>query len=163
VSRLGRSRPLYVRVLRLKHLRLGGFVCGLLFEGVMAAAVLLSLAELVTWWSVLILPVTVAAVVKINDLVAGAFTRTDITMRFTTRRRPGSSARGTASVPTPRKRREQDQNLDTPTEIIPRMIRRRGRNQRRFTPPTRGQAADPSANPAQDSDQDRPQNPDSTA
>ena len=40
-----------------------------------ALAVLLALAELVNWWAVLVLPVTVAGLVKINDIVAGAFAR----------------------------------------------------------------------------------------
>jgi hypothetical protein len=47
----------------------------LLFEGVIAAAVLLALAELVSWWAVGALPVAVAAMVKLNDLVTGALTR----------------------------------------------------------------------------------------
>jgi hypothetical protein len=63
--------PRYARVLRLRHLRLGGGACFLLFEGSIAAAVLLAFAELVSWWAVLVVPLTVAAMVKLNDAVAG--------------------------------------------------------------------------------------------
>jgi len=140
-----RGTPLYVRVLRLKQLRPGGVMCALLFEGVIVLAVLLSLAQLVNWWSVLVLPVTVAAVVKINDMVASAFARSDITMRFTTRKRPGSAARGSAQVPSSRSPR--DPRLDAPTEIIPRTIRRRSTNQRRFASPARGRTPDTAQDP----------------
>ncbi|WP_205864117.1 hypothetical protein [Planosporangium mesophilum] len=44
----------------------------LLFECMVALAVLLGLAELTSWWAVAALPVAVAAMVKLNDLVAGA-------------------------------------------------------------------------------------------
>jgi hypothetical protein len=67
--------PLYARVLRLRHLRPGGILCSLFFEGAVAGGVLLALAELASWWSVAILPVTVAAMVKVNDVVAGALGR----------------------------------------------------------------------------------------
>ena len=53
--------PLYVRAMRLRHLHIGGFVSFMLFECMIAAGVLLALAELVSWWGVLVLPVTVAA------------------------------------------------------------------------------------------------------
>lgn len=78
--RSGRSvpapgRPFYARALSLRHLNPGGVLCFLFFEGTIALGVLLALAELTTWWSVLVLPVTVAAMVKINDAVAGALVR----------------------------------------------------------------------------------------
>jgi hypothetical protein len=41
------------------------------FEGAIALATLLALAELVNWWAVLVLPTAVAAMVKINDVIAG--------------------------------------------------------------------------------------------
>jgi hypothetical protein len=62
----------YARSLRLRHVRPGGLMSFLLFECVIALAVLLALAELVSWWAVAVLPAAVAAMVKINDLVAGA-------------------------------------------------------------------------------------------
>lgn len=63
--------PLYVRVLRLRQLRVGGFLSFLLFECMIAIGVLLALAELVSWWAIPILPAAVAVMVKINDVVAG--------------------------------------------------------------------------------------------
>jgi hypothetical protein len=67
-----RDKPsLYVRVLRLERVRPGAFVSFLLFECAITVAVLLALAELVSWWAVVLLPLTIAAAVKINDLVAG--------------------------------------------------------------------------------------------
>lgn len=65
-------RPMYARVLRLRQLHPSGVLCFLLFEGMIALAVLLALAELVSWWGVLVLPVAVAAMVKLNDVIAGA-------------------------------------------------------------------------------------------
>ena len=63
--------PLYARVLRLRHIRPGGLLCFLFFEGSVALGILLALAELAPWWSALVLPGVVAAMVKVNDLVAG--------------------------------------------------------------------------------------------
>jgi hypothetical protein len=125
----GKAAPLYVRVLRLKRVRPGSVMCFLLFEGVIGLAILLSLAELVSWWSVLVLPAIVAALVKINDIVAEAFTRADSTMRFTTRRYLGS-ARGSAVVPAARR---HDREAEIPTEILPRATRKRATNQRPFS------------------------------
>ncbi len=65
------TAPLYVRVLRLRQLRLGGLACFLLFEGVIGLSILLALAEFVSWWGILALPAAVAAMVKINDVVIG--------------------------------------------------------------------------------------------
>ncbi|GAA2302243.1 hypothetical protein GCM10009853_068510 [Glycomyces scopariae] len=68
-------RPWYARALGIRHLYLSNVMCVLLFEGSVALAVLMALTELVSWWVVLILPLTVAAMVKLNDLVAGAQNR----------------------------------------------------------------------------------------
>jgi hypothetical protein len=67
--------PLYVRALRLHHLHMGGFVSFLLFECMIAAGVLLALAELVSWWAVPVLPAVVAIMVKVNDMVIGGSRR----------------------------------------------------------------------------------------
>jgi hypothetical protein len=64
------GRPIYARVLRLRRLRPGGLLCFLYFEGAIALAVLLALAELLPWWGVLVLPVVVALMVKLNDMVS---------------------------------------------------------------------------------------------
>ncbi len=71
-----RYRPLYARVLGLRFVNPGGVLCFLFFEGAVALAVLLALAELVRWWAVLVLPAVVAAMVKLNDLVAEIVIRT---------------------------------------------------------------------------------------
>ncbi|MDZ5443806.1 hypothetical protein U2F26_13845 [Micromonospora sp. 4G57] len=71
-----RYRPLYARVLGLRFVNPGGVLCFLFFEGSIALAVLLALAELVSWWAVLVLPVAVAAMVKLNDMVAEVVVRT---------------------------------------------------------------------------------------
>jgi hypothetical protein len=70
-----RDQPLYARMLRLRHLSPSGFLCFVFLEGAVALGFLLALAELVSWWGVLVLPVTVAAMVKLNDVVAGALSR----------------------------------------------------------------------------------------
>ncbi|WP_241825693.1 hypothetical protein [Micromonospora sp. CB01531] len=71
-----RYRPLYARVLGLRFVNPGGVLCFLFFEGAVALAVLLALAELVTWWAVLVLPAVVAVMVKLNDMVAEGVIRT---------------------------------------------------------------------------------------
>lgn len=65
-------RPLYARVLRLRYLRPGWLLCFVFFEGMITLGVLLALAELVSWWAVLVLPAAVAVMVKLNDMVARA-------------------------------------------------------------------------------------------
>jgi hypothetical protein len=67
--------PLYVRVLRLRQLQVGGLASFVLFECMIAIGVLLALAELVSWWAVPILPAAVAVMVKVNDVVAGPLQR----------------------------------------------------------------------------------------
>jgi hypothetical protein len=68
-ARRGRA-PLYARMLRLRAIRPGGLLCFLFFEGTVALGALLALAELASWWAPVVLPGTVAAMVKINDLIA---------------------------------------------------------------------------------------------
>jgi hypothetical protein len=65
----GGRAPLYARLLRLQRLRIGGLASFLLVECTIALAILLALAEIVSWWAVLVLPTAVAVVVKFNDLV----------------------------------------------------------------------------------------------
>jgi len=66
-----KDRPFYARVLRLQYLRPSGLLCFFFFEGAIALATLLALAELVTWWAVVVLPTAIAIMVKINDVIAG--------------------------------------------------------------------------------------------
>jgi predicted secreted protein len=68
-------RPLYARMLRLRHLAPSGVLCFVFLEGAIALGILLALAELVSWWGVIVLPVTVAAMVKLNDVIAGLLAR----------------------------------------------------------------------------------------
>jgi hypothetical protein len=64
-------RPLYPRLLRLRHVHPNAWQRALLGEGALAVAVLLVLADLATAWTLLVLPVAVALVVKAHDLLAG--------------------------------------------------------------------------------------------
>lgn len=65
-------RPWYARALRLRHLYLSHAWCVVFFEGALALGVLMALTELVSWWVVPVLPVAVAVMVKLNDVIAGA-------------------------------------------------------------------------------------------
>jgi hypothetical protein len=70
-----RQQPLYARMLGLQYLAPSGFLCFVFLEGAVALGVLLALAELVSWWGVIVLPATVAVMVKLNDVIAGAVSR----------------------------------------------------------------------------------------
>jgi hypothetical protein len=72
---VNRDQPLYARALGLRHVTPSGFLCFVFLEGSVALGFLLALAELVSWWGVLVLPITVAVMVKLNDVVAGALTK----------------------------------------------------------------------------------------
>lgn len=65
------SPPLYWRLLRLKHIHPNGWQRALLVEGVFGVAAVLTLADVATAWTLVVLPLAVAAVVKLNDVVAG--------------------------------------------------------------------------------------------
>jgi hypothetical protein len=67
--------PLYSRILRLRHLELRPVTTFVLFEGSVILAGLLALAEVVEPWAMLIVPVAVAIMVKLNDVVAGVLLR----------------------------------------------------------------------------------------
>ncbi len=66
------KQPAYARALRLRHIKPGPWACLLFLEGSIAVAVVLALADVVSFWAVLVLPVAVAIAVKLNDVVAGA-------------------------------------------------------------------------------------------
>lgn len=70
-----RLRPLYARALGLRHVEPGVVLCFVFFEGTVVLGFLLALAELVSWWGVLMLPASVALMVKVNDAVAAAVAR----------------------------------------------------------------------------------------
>ena len=69
------DRPLYARALRLRHLRPSGWACFLYCEGMFALGALLALAEAIPWWGVPVVPAVVAAMVKLNDTIAGGGAR----------------------------------------------------------------------------------------
>ena len=65
------SRPLYPRLLRLRHIYPSAWQRAALGEGALVVAVLLVLADLASAWTLLVLPVTVALVVKAHDVLEG--------------------------------------------------------------------------------------------
>ena len=67
--------PLYSRLLRLRHVRPNGWQRALLAEGALALGVLLVLADLASAWTLVVLPLAVAAVVKAHDALAGLLAR----------------------------------------------------------------------------------------
>jgi hypothetical protein len=77
-----RKPPLYWRLLRLRHVHPNGWQRALLIEGVLAVAVVLVLAGKATIWTLLVLPVVAAVLVKLNDVLAGSLagraTATDV-------------------------------------------------------------------------------------
>jgi hypothetical protein len=75
------ATPLYWRVLRLRHLRPNGWQRALLVEGVLTVAVVLTLADVATAWTLLVLPLASMAVVKAHDLLAGLLTGSGPDMR----------------------------------------------------------------------------------
>lgn len=70
-------RPFYPRLLRLRHVHPNAWQQALLGEGSAVVGGLLALADLASAWSVLVLPVAVAVVVKCHDLLAGLLTSSD--------------------------------------------------------------------------------------
>jgi hypothetical protein len=90
---LAKQRPLYARILGLQYLTPSGLLCFAFLEGAITLGVLLALAELVSWWGVLVLPLTVAAMVKLNDVIAGAVSRPAVptTTRPPLRQRTGGT------------------------------------------------------------------------
>lgn len=104
------DRPFYARVLGLQYLRPSGMLCFFFFEGAIALATLLALAELVTWWAVVVLPASIAVMVKINDVIAGFGARAAARARgraavrsaareAARRRAPAPAARPVSSAP----------------------------------------------------------------
>jgi hypothetical protein len=65
------SAPLYPRLLRLRNVHPNAWQRAVLGEGMAILGVLLALADLASAWSILVLPVAVAAVVKAHDVVSG--------------------------------------------------------------------------------------------
>ena len=70
-SMAARAYPLYWRMLRLRHVRPNGWQRAVLVEGVTAVAVTLVLADVASAWTLVVLPVAAAALVKGHDVLAG--------------------------------------------------------------------------------------------
>jgi len=66
-----RAYPLYWRMLRLHQVRPNGWQRAILVEGVTAVAVTLVLADVASAWTLVVLPVTAALLVKAHDVIAG--------------------------------------------------------------------------------------------
>lgn len=66
----GRS-PIYPRLLHLQHLRPNAWQRAVLGEGMAVVGALLAMADLASAWSIVVLPLAVAAVVKGHDVLAG--------------------------------------------------------------------------------------------
>lgn len=64
-------RPLYPRLLRLRHVHPNAWQRAALGEGALALALVLVLADLASAWTLLVLPLGVAVVVKAHDVLAG--------------------------------------------------------------------------------------------
>lgn len=69
------KRTIYAKVLRLKTINPGPVWSFLFFEVAIAVGIVLALLSLVSWWGVLVLPVAIAVMVKLNDIVATATER----------------------------------------------------------------------------------------
>jgi len=70
-SLTARAYPLYWRMLRLRHVRPNGWQRAVLVEGVTAVAVTLVLADVASAWTLVVLPLAAAAIVKGHDVIAG--------------------------------------------------------------------------------------------
>jgi len=68
---LNPTAPLYWRVLRLRHLRPNGWQRAILVEGVIGLSVVLVLADVASAWTLLVMPLASAAVVKGHDVLLG--------------------------------------------------------------------------------------------
>jgi len=70
-----KKKPLYPRLLRLRHIHPNAWQRAALGEGAIAAGVLLAMADLASAWTIVALPVAVAAIVKAHDSLQGLIDR----------------------------------------------------------------------------------------
>jgi hypothetical protein len=66
-----KAKPLYWRLLRLRHVRPNSWQRAVFFEGSIAVGAVLVLADLASAWLLIVLPVAVAVVVKAHDVLVG--------------------------------------------------------------------------------------------
>lgn len=71
------TQPLYPRLLRLKHLHPSAWQRAMLVEGSIAVGSVAALADQVSAWTPVVLPVAVAVVVKFHDLLTGVLRPTE--------------------------------------------------------------------------------------
>ena len=71
-----KKTPLYVRLLRLRHVHPNAWQRAALGEGALAVATVLALADLASAWTLLVLPLAVAVVVEAHDVLAGMLSAT---------------------------------------------------------------------------------------
>ncbi len=71
------KRPFYPTLLHLEHVHPNAWQRAVLGEGMAALGGLLAMADLASAWSIVVLPVAVAAVVKVHDLLAGLLQNDD--------------------------------------------------------------------------------------
>ncbi len=69
------KKPLYPRLLRLGHIEPNAWQRAVLGEGAIGAGVLLAMADLASAWTIVVLPVAVAGVVKAHDALQGLLER----------------------------------------------------------------------------------------
>jgi hypothetical protein len=69
------KKPLYPRLLRLQHIQPNAWQRAALGEGAIGVGVLLSMADLATAWSIVVIPVAVAGIVKAHDALQGLIDR----------------------------------------------------------------------------------------
>lgn len=62
---------MYWRLLRLHHLHPNGWQRAILVEGVLALSLVLVLADVASAWTLLVLPLASALVVKAHDVLVG--------------------------------------------------------------------------------------------
>jgi hypothetical protein len=95
-----RSRkPLYHRLLRLRQLRPGSLATFVLFEGSILVALLLALAEIIDPWGVAAIPVAVAVMVKLNDVITVVLRRPVAAAQLDRPRLAGGPAIGVSARP----------------------------------------------------------------
>ena len=65
------KRPLYLRLLQLKHLQPNAWQRALLGEGMILLGLLLAMADLASAWAIMVLPIAVGGLVKSHDVLTG--------------------------------------------------------------------------------------------
>jgi hypothetical protein len=94
-----KKRPLYPRLLRLRHVQPNAWQRAALGEGALALAAVLVLADVASAWTLLVLPLGVAGVVKAHDVLAGLLSRTSD--QFALDRADSEPEPDTTTAPTP--------------------------------------------------------------